>query len=51
MVVRETDKVSATCVMKYVVEITALSMNVTYNLGGGGGGGGGRERERERQVK
>ena len=34
---------TATCVMKDIVEITTLSMNVTNNLSGGGK----RERERE----
>ena len=40
MVVRETDKVTSTSMMKDVVEVTTLSVNISNNL---------RERERERE--
>ena len=42
VVVRETDEVTSTGVMKDIVEVTTLSVNITNDL---------TERERERELK
>ena len=47
VIIRETDEVTPTSVMKHIVEVTTLAMDVTNNLRGREEREGGRGREKE----